>query len=180
MKKTAVIVGIITWFGVLLSKPKKANAPTCKSEPIKNQGLVPGSLLFSPMGKRESKYVGHVGIVTNDQHVIHSIPSGLIKDPLNHYKYKFKFITIYEPIDPCAGKKAAIYAETLYEKHPSAAYRFLTPLSRKASEQYCTKIVWQSYFYGADINLGNLLNNARAIHPILLKDKHYLKKLKFQ
>lgn len=150
---------------------KKVQAPT-----LSHSTLDPGDLLFSPVGKRESKYVGHVGIVSVDQHIIHSTPSGLIKDSPPVYYRKFNLIRVYQPIDHQTGEHAARYAESLYQKHPNALYSVNTRLDRNPEIQYCTKIVWQSYHYGADVNLGKLPVGSRAVHPVFLRKKGQLTK----
>ncbi|WP_085505005.1 YiiX/YebB-like N1pC/P60 family cysteine hydrolase [Thalassobacillus devorans] len=172
----SIIAGTI----VFLARPRKARAPIVHDNPETypgtNVAILPGDLLFSPIGQSESKYVGHVGIVNHNREVIHSIPSGLMKDTMHSYFHKFRSITIYSPKDPDVGRKAADYLENLYEKYPKANYRIRTPLGSTDHEQYCTKIVWQSYYYGAGVNLRNLPPSRIAIHPEWLKDKKVLER----
>ncbi|MCA0968994.1 hypothetical protein LCM20_00150 [Halobacillus litoralis] len=168
-----IIVLFIAFTAVLLRiTTKKAYAPTSF-----NSTHRPGDLLFSPVGRRESKYVGHVGIVTTDEHVIHSVPAGLVKDPLEHYYEKFmRRIDVYAPHELEVGHEAALYAESLYKQFPSALYKVNTGLGSTPEIQYCTKVVWQSFYYGAGINLGELPLTLKAVHPILLKRKNQLTK----
>ena len=136
--------------------------------------ILPGDLLFSPIGRKESRYVGHVGIVNTKKEVIHSVPAGIIQDTMHNYFHKFNKITLFSPIDRNLGQKAAQYSEKLLNGYPKSAYRIWTPLGDRDCEQYCTKIVWQSYLYGAGVNLGHLTNKAKAIHPQRLKDTRYV------
>ncbi|MFG6115896.1 YiiX/YebB-like N1pC/P60 family cysteine hydrolase [Halobacillus sp. MO56] len=181
MKKTSVLtflLSLATGLFVFLFRPRKARAPIVHHDPAMYPGtnltISPGDLLFSPIGQSESKYVGHVGIVNLHKEVIHSIPSGLMKDSISRYFQKFRSISIYTPNEPEVGVKAADYLEELYRKYPTAAYRIMTPLGSKDHEQYCSKIVWQAYYYGAGVNLKNLSPSRKAIHPEWLKDSTFL------
>ncbi|MCA0983129.1 hypothetical protein LCL89_03595 [Halobacillus yeomjeoni] len=137
--------------------------------------IEPGDLLFTPIGKSESKYVGHVGIVNGNLKVVHSIPAGLALDEVPAYFQKFRSITIFSPVESDVGRNTASFLDALYDAYPRAVYRVMTPLGFDWHEQYCTKIVWQAYYYGSGINLGSYSPHARAIHPELLKDRRYLK-----
>ncbi|MFD1019870.1 hypothetical protein [Thalassobacillus hwangdonensis] len=159
---------------VKLSDIEQQNTGLYPDTPIP---IEPGDLLFSPTGKSESKYVGHVGIVDADGNVIHSIPAGLKKDTVLEYFRKFRAIKIYKPHNPETGEKAARHLALLYEHHPKAAYRILTPLNDMEEQQYCTKIVWQSYYHGAGVSLGRIKPAWKAIHPSLLKDRRHLKRM---
>ncbi|GGF10059.1 hypothetical protein GCM10010954_05710 [Halobacillus andaensis] len=178
MKKRSLLISILAGMALLLTRPKKVTAPVIQEDeacyPGTNIKIKPGDLLFSPIGKSESKYVGHVGIVNHEDKVVHSVPAGLIQDSVVNYCRKFRSITVFAPKTPFLGIQAADYLKTLYEKHSRAAYRVFTPLGSSDEVQYCTKTVWQCYMYGADVNLGNLSKEAKAIHPQFLKDKKYL------
>ncbi|MFG6148780.1 hypothetical protein [Halobacillus sp. B23F22_1] len=180
MKKGQLLISILTGFTFLLTRPKKVTAPIKQEDPAYYPGtnikIKPGDLLFSPIGKSESKYVGHVGIVNHENKVVHSVPAGLVQDSVVNYCRKFRSITVFAPNTPFLGIQAADYLRTLYKEHPKAVYKVFTPLGNSDEVQYCTKTVWQCYMYGADVNLGNLSKEARAIHPQLLKDKKNLTK----
>ncbi|MFZ0370032.1 MAG: hypothetical protein WAM07_10610 [Halobacillus sp.] len=175
----SIILAVFAGVAAYAVKPGKVQAPTNENMisltyPGTNIIITPGDLLFTPIGKSESKYAGHVGIVNSRREVIHSIPSGLMKDPISRYFNKFRSITIFSARDPETGMKACIYLDHLHTTYPKADYKVFTPLGYNDHEQYCTKIVWQSYYYGAGINLGRLSEHSLAIHPILLKDKRHL------
>ncbi len=177
MKKRLFLCGVMAgWITYLMRKTERAALPSGESfiYPGTDLKAKPGDLLFTPIGKSESKYVGHVGIVNGENKVVHSVPSGLVTDSLDRYFRKFRSISIYSPKDEKTGEDTAHYLESLVSKYPSAKYRIFTPLERIDHEQYCTKIVWQAYFYGAGVNLGGLSGKARGIHPKILKDKRNL------
>lgn len=163
-------------------RPRRVYNPNVQEKdpfyPGSDIDILPGDLLFSPIGRKESRYVGHVGIVNTNKEVIHSVPAGIIKDSIPNYFHKFNKITLFSPNEQHVGQKAAQYAEKLLYNYPKAAYRIWTPLGDRNGEQYCTKIVWQSYLYGAGVNLGQLTNKAKAIHPQRLKDQRYLTRKK--
>ncbi|SIS58108.1 YiiX/YebB-like N1pC/P60 family cysteine hydrolase [Salimicrobium flavidum] len=170
MKK--LITGIMTFLAVFLFiKPKKVLAPRSQPE------VKPGDLLFSPLGQKDSFYIGHVGIVTEDMSVIHSIPKGLKKDDVDHFFGKFKRLSLYRSKSEEAGTRSAAFALHLYESNTKAPYRFFTKLKETDGEQYCTKLVWQAYYYGAGINLKKFPLYARAIHPEFVKDSRHLYKV---
>lgn len=180
MRKGLLGLGLVATFFSYITRPKKKRPPISNGErniyPGTDLQAKPGDLLFTPIGKSESKFVGHVGIVNHKYEVVHSVPSGLIADSLNEYFHKFRYISVYSPIDPLSGVDAAHYVEALVDKHPSAQYRIFTSLGESHHEQYCTKIVWQAYYYGAGINLGHFSGMAKGIHPEFLKDDRYLKR----
>ncbi|WP_027954332.1 hypothetical protein [Halobacillus kuroshimensis] len=170
MKKMFVL--IVPIFLFILYRPKRVHS--CTFDPSE---VLPGDVLFSPIGKRESKYVGHAGIVTTDKKVLHSIPSGLIKDEPDVYKRKFRRVSHYRAHEKDTGLRSAAFAGYLHQRYPEALYRIHTPLNGPDDVQYCTKIVWQSY-YAAGVNLGSLPEKARAVHPLWLKDSKHLYPLK--
>ncbi|WP_167360068.1 hypothetical protein [Halobacillus dabanensis] len=163
-------------------RPRRGYAPYTQQRaqfyPGSGIDILPGDLLFSPIGRKESRFVGHVGIVDTKKEVIHSVPAGIIKDSMERYFNKFNKITLFSPLDQSLGQQAAQYAEKLLYDYPKAAYRIWTPLGDRDGEQYCTKIVWQSYRYGAGVNLGQLTNKAKAVHPQRLKDRRYITRKK--
>ncbi|MCA1023195.1 hypothetical protein [Halobacillus litoralis] len=170
MKKVSALIVTILIF--VMYRPRIVHAFTFEPSDV-----LPGDVLFSPVGKRESKYVGHIGIVTTDKKVLHSIPAGLMKDEPDAYKRKFRKIAHYRPYEQGTGLRSAAFAEDLYHRHPEALYRIHAPLNGPCDIQYCTKIVWQSY-YAAGINLGALSEKARAVHPLRLLDDTSLYPLK--
>ncbi|MCP3025944.1 hypothetical protein [Halobacillus sp. A5] len=179
MKKLTFIISIIISLLIFLCKPKKVVTPSYVHPPFypgTNIPIGPGDLLFSPIGKSESKYVGHVGIVDCNHQVVHSIPAGLVKDSVPAYHNKFRFITVYAPIELQHGENAAAHLNTIYERDSKASYKISTALGSKDNEQYCTKIVWQCYKFGAGINLGGLSSKAKAVHPSLIKHSSFLYK----
>ncbi|WP_347861656.1 YiiX/YebB-like N1pC/P60 family cysteine hydrolase [Salimicrobium sp. PL1-032A] len=170
MKK--LITGFLTLSAALLFfRPTKVQAPRQRPD------VFPGDLLFSPLGERDSFYIGHVGIVTEDGHVIHSIPKGVKKDGVDRYFNKFNHLTLYRPKNEQAGLQAAAYANRIYETNGQAPYRFFTTLEDKDGEQYCTKLVWQAYYFGAGVNLKNHSLMKKAIHPEFIKDRRFLSKV---
>ncbi|MBM7553253.1 hypothetical protein [Thalassobacillus pellis] len=175
-----ILISTLLGVAVFFFKPRKARAPIVDSEkslyPGTSISIQPGDLLFTPIGKSESKFVGHVGIVNLKHKVVHSIPAGIVEDQVSDYFRKFRSISIFSPKVPIVGRNAAGYLEDLTEKYPRADYRILTPLGSVNHEQYCTKIVWQAYQFGAGVNLGHLRDQARAIHPEFLKDHRHLER----
>lgn len=92
MKKVSALIVTILIF--VMYRPRIVHAFTFEPSDV-----LPGDVLFSPVGKRESKYVGHIGIVTTDKKVLHSIPAGLMKDEPDAYKRKFRKVAHYRPYE---------------------------------------------------------------------------------
>ncbi|CDQ19600.1 Permuted papain-like amidase enzyme, YaeF/YiiX, C92 family [Halobacillus karajensis] len=163
---------------IFFIKAKKVFAPVHQEKspkyPQSMRTLLPGDLLFSPIGRKESRYIGHVGIVNSNYKVVHSVPAGVIQDCLEDYFQKFSKIKVLSPLDKKAGKAAGEYALKLQSVHSKAMYKIRTPIGYSNQYQYCTKIVWQSYFYGAGINLGGLSITSKSVHPLRIKDRRYL------
>ncbi|WP_226579087.1 hypothetical protein [Halobacillus litoralis] len=175
-----IFLAVLSLIAFLFLRPKKVKAPTIKTSndlyPGTDCAIMAGDLLFSPIGKSESKYVGHVGFVMDTNEVVHSIPSGLARDSISTYFKKFRGITLYRPKSTQSGSIAALYMEDLFATYPKALYRVWTPLGTSDYEQYCTKLVWQAYYFGSNINLGHLPLSAKAVHPVRIKDRKYLKR----
>ncbi|MFA9558404.1 hypothetical protein ACERII_13940 [Evansella sp. AB-rgal1] len=123
--------------------------------PGTNIKMKAGDVLYSSKGL-DTYLVGHVGIVDANGQVIHMMKNGGMKrESISAYSSNFKY-TIYQAKVENNGYKAAQNATSLYNNYrSSASYTLTTTLTRPKDKQYCTKLVWQAYYYGSNINLGD-------------------------
>ncbi|WP_338553468.1 hypothetical protein [Paenibacillus sp. KS-LC4] len=148
-----LIVSILT-----LSVPK-AEAAT-----YPNSGLVvsPGDVIYSSKGW-QTFFVGHVAIVGDDGKIYHSTPavaSGGVGESLTAYLSRFDSGTtldvyVYKgsSVGPYLERgKAGKWARENVSK--ITEYSFTSNLKMSViSSNYCTKFIWQSFYYGADTNI---------------------------
>lgn len=116
----------------------------------------PGDMLVTNQTS-SAGLTGHAGIVTDNYTVVHIGGYGEHPEEISiskfykRYKSKVKVIRYKSSVKAKkAGKWAREYAEEYYD----AEYGLLNKL-RGMDPTYCSKIVWQAYYYGADINFND-------------------------
>ncbi|MRG85262.1 hypothetical protein [Salinibacillus xinjiangensis] len=95
------------------------------------------------------------------------------------------FINTYDDVQvwrsksSSCGSDAGFKAQELYSNYKYAAYDVWTPITGDYMEQYCTKFVWQSYYYGTGrvVNLGELSLTKYSVPPHWILDDYYLTKV---
>ncbi|KAA0546707.1 hypothetical protein FZW96_15875 [Bacillus sp. BGMRC 2118] len=112
-------------------------------------------------------YMGHSAIVVDNENIIEAV----ITEPIVR-KVPIKQLTDYHPIhahfrpkDAELGKNAASYAEKylqIYKENrekgidwPYFYFSLKTPLEDEWTYIYCSKLVWLSYHFGANITMEN-------------------------
>lgn len=179
-KFSFVFLGVI-FCSLLLNGTASANEFSTEAVPI-DSGMPyypgtnivsrPGDVLYSSKGP-DTYLVGHVGIVDNSGNVIHMIGNGMKKYSMATYASNFNF-SVYNP-SSTVGYKAANYAQSLYSSYSSiATYTLATTLTGPKDKQYCTKLVWQAYYYRAGINLGGISLTKLSVPPNWILDTSYL------
>ena len=135
-----------------------------------------GDVIYSPKGK-STFFAGHVAIVGTDGYIYHAYPDsdGKRRDTVNSYFNLFadgdEFqILRSNNIDPEA---AAEFAEIIYDLIDT--YTVLNINLIDFDENYCSKFIWQAYFYGSgmvtDITGQGLQYNDQAwIYPNDIRD----------
>lgn len=117
--------------------------------------------IFITNGGIIAEIVGHSGIAISSSKILHiaGIGSNPSKMTLSEWNAEYtqedenSWTEIYRPSDSTVGAKAAKWAKDTYEGS-NAVYRISTDPTT-TYETYCSKLVWQAYYYGA--------NNAMAI-----------------
>ncbi|MGA4713693.1 YiiX/YebB-like N1pC/P60 family cysteine hydrolase [Bacillus safensis] len=141
---TATLITIIaTTF--IFSPKTEAAAPKVKS----------GDILVTPVGP-VAKITGHAGMVANDgKSVIHIAGPGYHprKISLSSWKKRFKNTQVVRYKDAAKAKKAAIWAEKNFikGKYKNISYN-ISPGVYHFRSTYCSKLVWQAYHYGANVD----------------------------
>lgn len=135
----------------------------------KNRDFLPGDVLVAcdnvnglPYG-----YMGHSAIVVDENHIIEAVMTEPIlrKVPISQLTEFHPNHAHFRPKNPEFGKKAAAYAENYlltYQKNkengidrPYFYFSLNTPLEDEWTYIYCSKLVWLSYHYGANITMEN-------------------------
>ncbi|GAA0465263.1 YiiX/YebB-like N1pC/P60 family cysteine hydrolase [Alkalibacillus silvisoli] len=123
-------------------------------------------------------YIGHSAIVIDDNHIIESVTSHpqVRKAPIQNFLSIHTQVMHARPKDPNIGLAAAEYAKEYLEvynsnmnqERPVPEFSFTTrvPLNDPDDAIYCSKLVWLSYYYGADVEFQN---NFFLFAPVDLK-----------
>lgn len=139
----------------------------------------PGDVLYSSMSP-DTAFVGHIGIVGSDGLVYHVLQgSNATRSSLPRYMKRFSKQNLHvlrhnssDVATNAAFTAMAIHAEV-------EAYALNTKLSN-VSQNYCSKFIWQAFYYGSGIDiLGRGYNGDSALYviPVRLKSSHLLPQL---
>lgn len=137
--------------------------------------VLPGDILYSTIG-RSTYYVGHTVMIGSDYLVKESIPgkpSGhtLTVEQMWHRHHKGDQITLLRA-KAGADKAAKWITENLTSMKD---YWILNTNIQNIEKNYCSKLIIQAYYYGANIKLTNRLN--RFILPQYFKYTNKLQKM---
>lgn len=117
----------------------------------------PGDMLVTNQTS-SAGLTGHAGIVTDSYTVVHIGGYGEHPEEISisqfYKRYKSK-IKVIRYSSGTKAKKAGIWAREYAEEYYDAEYGLFSKL-RGFDPTYCSKIVWQAYYYGADINFNDL------------------------
>ncbi|MBM7570694.1 hypothetical protein [Aquibacillus albus] len=129
----------------------------------------PGDILVASDNVNEAftGYMGHSALVVDENHVIES-PGGypaIRKDSIQQFLDKHPQHAHFRPKSKEIGQKAVAYAEEYlkeYEKNiengektPTFSFNLTQSLKDPWEYIYCSKLVWLSYYHGADYELEN-------------------------
>lgn len=103
---------------------------------------------------------GHAGIAISGSTILHipGLGESVRRDSVTTFKNRYNkgWIRVYRINDATAATKAANWASNTY-RGTNAVYKITNDLST-THETYCSKIVWQAYYYGI---------GKHAVHPNL-------------
>lgn len=97
---------------------------------------------------------GHAGIAVSKAEILHIEGPGKKPSIINTTEWKKKYPSgiinwtkVYRSVSPINGSRAAQWARNTY-RSSNATYKITMDLA-STHETYCSKIVWQAYYYGA-------------------------------
>jgi hypothetical protein len=139
------------------------------TSPIYRRDFKPGDILVASDNVYEklTGYVGHSALVVDQAHVIESPGRhpAIRKDTVQQFLDKHPQHAHFRPKSQEMGQKAAQYAKVYlkeYEKKledgenkPVFSYTLSQSLKDPWEYIYCSKLIWLSYYYGADYQLEN-------------------------
>lgn len=136
----------------------------------------PGDVLYSSVS-RDTAFVGHIGIIGDDGFVYHVLRGNqATRTSLPRYMKRFSKQNLYI-LRPHSNKIAKQAGQAAMTIHPEIeSYTFNKTLAN-VKENYCSKFIWQAFYYGAGIDvLGrNYTNDSSSyILPMSLKSSPYL------
>jgi hypothetical protein len=112
-------------------------------------------------------YMGHSAIVVDPKNLVESVmvnPS-IMEDTIDQFIDSHPIHAHYRPKSSIAGEKAAQFALEYLEKYedniakgiekPKFSFFTISPLDNPWETIYCSKLVWLSYYYGADYKFKN-------------------------
>lgn len=148
--------------GVFASSDICPNSGTCTTTttfyPGINTQVTAGDILITT----DTSYggiTGHTGIVTEDLQVAHIAGFGKHPDkvPLSFWFDTYSNTTIYRLKSGVIGWRTRAYNAgswaSNYTKYYSDAEYVITNDLLDKTETYCSKLVWQAYHYGANLDL---------------------------
>lgn len=122
--------------------------------PFATNTLRAGDMLITN-STSSSGIVGHAAIALNSTEILHIAGPGksvtIVSPSKFRSLYNSGWIKVYRPNSSTAGSKAASWASKTY-RGSNAVYKITTNLAT-TNETYCSKIVWQAYFFGVGRNV---------------------------
>lgn len=146
-----------------------------KYYPFSNIAMLPGDILYSTIG-RSTYYVGHTVIVGTDYLMKEAIPG----KPSGHTLSVEQFWFRHHPGDKITlmrSQVGATEAATWATDHLHLVqdYHVFNTNIQTIEKNYCSKLIVQAYYYGANVKLTNVLN--RFISPQFLTRTNKLDKI---
>lgn len=132
-------------------------------------------------------YMGHSAIVIDEENLIESVmvdPS-IYQDTIEQFFQDHTFYAHYRPVSAEMGEKAAEWAKQYLEKYeenkskginkPVFSFFKINSLKEPWEVIYCSKLVWLSYYYGANYKFHNdyLWFAPQDLEEVLSKDPHF-------
>ncbi|WP_153463801.1 hypothetical protein [Sediminibacillus terrae] len=133
---------------------------------FRERDFQPGDILVASDNLDEIKtgYVGHSALVVDQENVIESpgLHPAIRKAPIHQFLTKHPVHGHFRPKASEDGKAAAEYAEGYLnefkekgQQAPVFSFNLSSSLDDPWEYIYCSKLIWLSYYYGADYKLEN-------------------------
>ncbi|MFF2155662.1 hypothetical protein ACFVVQ_10135 [Paenibacillus chitinolyticus] len=115
--------------------------------------ITPGDVIYSNKSLFGAQpFVGHVAVVGNDGYLYHAHPEGPTKDTLSEYMSRRhkpnETITVYRA-SYGASAAASWAAQNIYKMKRY----WITNDHSTLDDNYCSKFVWQAFYYGGGTDL---------------------------
>lgn len=134
-----------------------------------NQAFQAGDILVgcSNVNGVPPGYMGHSAIVVDPEHVVEAVVTmpNIRRVPISVFQHDHPIYVQLRPKSAQVGQLAALCALDYLQKYqanlqrgqgiPPFAFRMDIPLQDPWSGIYCSKLVWLSYYYGAQIAFPN-------------------------
>ncbi len=168
LKKMKIfIIALVLMVATLSSLPlTKANAATEKYVG-KNLHVKAGDILIT--SKKTTRYhTGHSAIVTDDLRVVHIPAPGTHPQILSLSKWEksYKIRKVVRLKSTATAKAAGKWAREYQKKYSKANYTIWSSIYGNFNNTYCSKLVWQSYYYGGKIDILQHYNGRDVIPTV--------------
>lgn len=101
-----------------------------------------------PGGGMVSWVHGHAGIVGSDGQMIHMIQSGVKKESVSNFLKHNQGTSAYRVPNSTVSNNAAKWASNYYNNWRGKAQYSINTEKYTQNKMYCSKLVWQSYWFG--------------------------------
>jgi uncharacterized protein YycO len=123
----------------------------CDSCQINDSYVMKAGDIFITNGTSSFGLSGHAGIAVSPDYILHILGTGSYPSltTLSGWQKSFNpygWTKVYRHSDPSVAQDAALWAENTY-KNTQTKYLINMDLA-STSTTYCSKLVWQAYFYG--------------------------------
>lgn len=139
----------------------------------------PGDILYVPTYETQY-FTGHVGVVDHTGYYVVHTPGknkpGIERIFISQYLNKFDNVSVWQLNSNTYETSIGRYAYDLWVNYRNASYTVFTTLTGPKDKQYCTKLVWQAYYYGSNkkINLGDFSLTKMTVPPKSILDWDHL------
>lgn len=110
----------------------------------------PGDIFISskPGGGMVSWVHGHAGIIGSDGQIIHMIQSGVKKESVGNFLKHNKGTNAFRVPNSTVARNAGSWASNYYNNWKGKAKYQINTAKYTQNEMYCSKLVWQAYWFG--------------------------------
>jgi uncharacterized protein YycO len=127
---------------------------------VETYSMEPGDVLVTSgvMYLGVNGALGHCGIAISSEEIVHIQPDGIktvsLDDWLKTYN-EIGWTKIYRHSDPHVAQAAAKWTETTYKDNADSVEYVITTDLASTNQSYCSKLVWQAYYFGPDTPCAN-------------------------
>ncbi|MCT2538142.1 hypothetical protein NC661_11095 [Aquibacillus koreensis] len=164
-----IVVGGSISNGMIIPIAEQYTLPASVREGSRQRNFKPGDILVASdnVFQELTGYMGHAALVVDENKVIESpgLHPSLRKDTIQQFLEKHPIHAQFRPKKEGMGEAAASYAMEYLasykanleqgENKPVFSFNLSQSLEDPWEYIYCSKLIWLSYYYGADYKLEN-------------------------